>query len=370
MNSLVLMCNEENIRYEDALYTAYGLEQPSGTGVNCVDVRRYALPLPEEKEKQLIHAYPPLGKKGQMTKFYQSIAQMVTRDYKIATVLAENNVRSTVRYLSNDHRMDDDTSEVYLSTGKLTPLSEIGLRPDITIGFVIDTARRLLAICKDLDKLGITHRNINPHCIFLDENNRLFLGGFGCAAIRGEDKKPIPIPVIYDCHVAPDVKEGKTGNIASDMYSIASIMAHYFAGVDINEDKNADISPLIPATIQEAILLGCSMDVDKVDEFRAKLNRAYKEGRALYWNIPVSVLYTKRLGVAPEEPEKKEAKPKREKRQKKQKEQKASDASEVDADDKKSDKFGKVASFAFGVLLMLLVLIAIVNIFGITPDIL
>ena len=399
--TMAAVCVPENLRYSELLYTSYGIKNPADE-TQTMDIRHYILPLPKEKEERLIMIDPSLARKTRQNEFYATIGQGVSRDYKISKYLEDKKVRSTVRY----NTYGNENGQLYLATEKLTPLSEVGFflpnpvtdkesmfteRKPITAGFVVDMARRLFAICQDMDAAGVTHRNINPHCIFFDSQNRLHLGGFDCAMNRNQDDAPVINPTVFTAHVAPDVKRGEAGSLVSDMYSIASLMCSFFGGVNICEDTNGTIPENLPALLQDTIALGLSMKASNLLAFRKALNEIWKHGRMLWdWNI--SAFYQLQLGAGSGTPTAASSSVETEKKHKFKRPQKAEQAEPVKTEKKSADKLkklkkekqpkstaraientgpdklGKAISFAMGVITMTIVVALVLLFYGVIPS--
>ena len=285
------LCIEENLSYTTDLYTNYSF--PMGEDKKTrVDIRRYNFPLSDEAAASI--AQRNHISTGDVAKASLDIAAGIVRDYKISNFLKSKEIRSTLRYHSYKKESGNVTS-VYEMTDGLIPLSEIWNHKDLTVGFVIDIARRLYAICADLDKIGVTHRNITPYNVFFTaDTNRLVLGGFNCAMLPGETK-PVVNPFVYTCHMAPAIKAGERGDLTTDVYSISSMIGCMLEGDEITEEFRDALPMAIPANICEAITLGRSLNRDNLPQFRKYLNQLYKEAHGLYWEIPVSMLYQKRI---------------------------------------------------------------------------
>lgn len=383
------LCTGENVRYSELLHTVHGAKNPNTD--KPMDIRYYQLPLSQEKQTELLEKAPRMARLLNNEEFYRSVVRNVQRDYNISDMLKRNNIRSTVRFIGSAH----DMNRLYLTTEPMTPLSEVGffypfekvdpkdpeglpVRHPITIGSVIDMGRRILAICIDLNNIGVTHRNINPHCIYFDQDNRLVLGGFDYASLADEEQAP-EVPNIHTCHVAPDVKEGGAGSLASDMYSIASIMACFLGGKDICKDMKGAIPELISEDLKETLRLGLSMDDDNVLPFREALNKVWKHNRS-FWSWNISALYQMQLTgetteLADDEDELEATVPKKKKVSipklninKKNKEKGKNEKAprkEKRQDDGAPDRIGKIVSYAMGVMAMGVIVIFVLFMFGI-----
>lgn len=346
MENIAKLCRKENIQYEAMHYTAFELMSQQANIPN-LDVKKYSFPLPDEKRFALIQRDSNYKRPERMEAFYTNTVKGVSRDFSVSKMLEEKSVPSIVRYLGNAQRKDPDgVTEIFLITEKLTPLNLMGLGSNITIGFVVDMGRRLFAICKDLEKQGIVHRNITPYSIFYNDQNRMFLGGFESAYVSNADKRPETTP-LYPCHVAPDVAAGKTGSMVSDMYSIASIMGCFFHGEDICKTFSGNISRRLPVLIQDALLYGLSMEPENVPKFRKTLNNIYKDAQVnKYWDVPISFFYRMRLGDGSDN---------------------VQETAENTASTAGPDRLGKAISFLCGVAAMSAIVLFAISSYGLLP---
>ena len=286
------LCTQESLTYAELDCDVFEADADGG---GRLSIRRYLLPFPQEKQKALYQIHPELARKNRINEYYGQVAAAAANDYKVSKVFEQEEIRSTVRYKEISRVKTEEGNGVYLVSDHLTPLYKNEGSPSLTIGMVVDMARRLLAICMDMEECGYVHRNINAHNVFYDSDNRIQLGGFGYSAVKGTQQAPVPHDT---AHVAPDVLSGQLGSLASDMFSITSLMGCLLNGQGTDTTFNGKV-PLMPQIFYDAMALGFSMDPEKAPEFRAKLNRIYKEGRTLFWDMPVIQLYQMRLAAGP-----------------------------------------------------------------------
>ena len=272
-------CRPERLVRETFYSRIYTARAARANGTEqLIHITHIQIPFENKKEAAFIQAHPELANKALLSSFYTSFVKAVINDVNVAMELKRNGVPSMVSYIKKEIIPGDGYhAEIFLATDILSPLTGQLDDPGLTHEYIVDVARRLAAMVKDLHSNGVVHRGITPDYLYLGVDQKLLLGGFFYSMRNSKPESPYT-PILTFAHMAPDVAAGQRGTLASDMYSIASIMKAAYLGTPAGETPPDIALPAeVPDSIQEAIRVGMSLDPSQFDQFRVLLNAAKKE---------------------------------------------------------------------------------------------
>ncbi|MGB3734861.1 MAG: serine/threonine-protein kinase [Ilumatobacter sp.] len=121
--------------------------------------------------------------------------------------------------------------------------------------------------------MGILHRDIKPHNIFLSDFGEPALGDFGISTIEGE-RSITGAAALSVAYSAPEVIEDGPADFLSDVYSLAATLHHLAAGVSpfaaphisgvmnriLNDDPDPLNRPDAPVGLQDLLRRGLAKD--------------------------------------------------------------------------------------------------------------
>lgn len=270
-------CTKENVAWESPLVTAFHYLTEDNTSRT---VLRYQIPFPADKEKLFMERYGlPASKRME---FYQTLVRCIQQQIKASAHLIANEVSSILPFHEVEQiRTEDGTTNIYLSTERVTPIQEKLLRGQIDAIDAVNVLLRLSIILRDANKepASLTIRGLDIHEVYMTEDNKILLGGLYYA---GSPNLPEPPGFLPSCssHVFPTVLQGGIGDPGTDMYSLACLGWNLFSGLPL-EVKLPDHLLVFPQyasqELAECLWIGRSGDADKVAAFRRKLSESRKQ---------------------------------------------------------------------------------------------
>ena len=89
---------------------------------------------------------------------------------------------------------------------------------------IVDFIYQLVKGLQYIHKNNLIHRDLTPDNIFIDENNKIKIGGFGIIKILTETNKYIKDQIGKIHYIAPEIESGEKYNNKIDIYSLGCII--------------------------------------------------------------------------------------------------------------------------------------------------
>lgn len=174
--TLKAICEESNFLWKNHYATAYQYRIDSET-VHAV--LRYQIPFPADEEKIFMERYGIAP--GKRKEFYQNLLACIQQQIKASALLAQHEVASCIRfYRAEQDRDHKGTAYIYLETDNIRPIRESIFQDSTDSLEAVNIAARLALILRDIQKepYNITIRAVDPNEIYVNDDNKLVLGGF------------------------------------------------------------------------------------------------------------------------------------------------------------------------------------------------
>jgi len=166
--------------------------------------------------------------------------------------------------------------------------------------FVEDVLKLAIQICNGLGaahRAGVTHRDLKPDNILLDQEARIKIADFGIAKLQGSPRLTKPGAVIgTPDYMSPEQAMGQELDLRSDIFSLGIILYEMLTGQRPFTGDNAqakiyaiiklpppplaqycpDILPALQQIIDKALAKNPAGRYQQVEQFRADLERARK----------------------------------------------------------------------------------------------
>lgn len=267
--ALMELCTKENFAWSNGSIEGYW--------VDGLTILRRQIPLSPAVEARLMAEYG-LGP-DQRKDYYQTVAKAIQHEIAVTKRLKELGVKSTLTYIAVEQAKSADGALVICQSaeGQLTPLCQSILHGSVPAITILDIVSRLAIILRDLSQQGISHGNLSLDGIYLTEEQRILLGGWGYA--NGPEIPAAPEYAI-DAPGALWAGQGAPGSVPSDMEVLSVIAWNLFCGLPGNtlRPPMPDVAPqYAPVPITAALAIGRSGDKTKLQDFRKALSLARRE---------------------------------------------------------------------------------------------
>jgi serine/threonine-protein kinase len=185
-------------------------------------------------------------------------------------------------------------------------------------------ARYLSQIAEALDYAhaeGVSHRDLKPNNILIDQWDNLYLMDFGLAKIMAATQSLTQTGVVLGtpAYMAPEVWRGEPVDARTDVYALGVILYEMVLGhtpfesdtpftlmyKHINDPPPAprDAMPDLPVEVEQVILKALAKDKDARYQSAGDLARAFNEVMRVAGTLPERVHPPDQPAVAPSEPE-------------------------------------------------------------------
>lgn len=294
------ICEENNFLWKNQYASAFQYRIDAST-VHAV--LRYQIPFPADEEKIFMERYGISP--GQRKEFYQNLLRCIHQQIKASALLAQHDVASCIRfYRAEQDRDDHGTAFVYLETDNIRPVSESVFSESTDSLEAINIAARLSVILRDIQKepYNVTLRALDPSEVYINDDNKLVLGGFYYAASPFLPEPPPFLPT-RPANIRADVLDGGTGDAGADMYSLSCMLWNLFAGIplDAKLPEHLMVFPQYASTdLAKVLLLGRKGQAGDVAAFRrvlGKCRQAYSKGEVPTEKIWIRKQRRKQYGI-------------------------------------------------------------------------
>lgn len=270
-------CIRENVAWESQLYTAYNSTDEFGipTTLFC-----YQIPFSAEKEAQLLERYSidPEHRMG----FYRDLLICVQNSISVSAALISGGVPSILGF-SNVEQVQriNGTSYIILESERVRPITQTILSETVTPITLLDIGTRLSMILRDIgmsETNRIIHRGLDMNEVFLNEQNRILLGGFYYSYSSASSDCPKYLPM-RPAIVPPALIQGATGSAGTDTQMLAALLWNLFSGLpyDTPVDPYYRVFPeYANEEIAQALLMGLSCSDQGINLFRRRLQACRK----------------------------------------------------------------------------------------------
>ena len=172
--ALMELCTKENFAWSNGNIEGYWVED--------LTIFRRQIPLAPAAEARLMAGYG-LGP-DQRKDYYQTVARAIQHEIAVPNRLKELSIKNTLTYIAAEQAKSADGALVICQSaeGRLTPLCQSILHGTVPAITILDIISRLAIILRDLSQQGISHGNLSLGGIYLTEEQRILLGGWGYAS--------------------------------------------------------------------------------------------------------------------------------------------------------------------------------------------
>ena len=267
------VCTEENFIWKNDYSSSY-LYRRDASSIHMV--MKYQIPFSPDDEKIFMERFDiPVSERKE---FYQNLLKCIQQQIKASAILAQQNVPSCIKFYGAEQERDENgITSIYLETDYLRPLCQTTLSELTDELEAANIASRLAIILRDLQKEPhkVTLRALDPNEIFINDENKLVLGGLFYAASPFLPEPPKFLPTVTP-NIHKDVLTGGTGHAGTDMYSLACMIWNLYAGIplDAKLPEHIDVFPQYASEdLAMTLLLGRHGREEDVAAFRRQLGK-------------------------------------------------------------------------------------------------
>lgn len=268
-SGLADLCTIENLVRSDYFSDTYRAELTVGEEKKKWDIVHISLPFSPLKEKELRVRFG-LADDADLTDYYKELGRCVLNYIATADALNDAEVSSVVTLASYavDRKDGEAGSDIYMVMDPMESYSaEMWGRMDnaVALSDIISLGTRLCQITKGMSDVGVHFGvvDLDTTYVIYDADRALTtLGGFLYSS-REDDDEHIKLPSIMPAHVHPILKEGEPASLATDIYSICSLLWTLLSG---NHYTTPPDPETVPTYASEEIveLLRRGLDEDNV----------------------------------------------------------------------------------------------------------
>ncbi len=223
------ICIKENWVSSNYYSDTYRAEFKVGPEQRVWDVIHISLPFPKVKERELMLRFG-IGPE-QMQEYYRTLGRCVKNCINVTNFLADSEVSSVERFTSFSVEKKDDErgSDIYLVTRPQEPIREyMRLEPggEVSLLNALSCATRFCQIARSMDALGVHFGLLDMDNVFIvqeGEKALVTMGGF-LYAMRDIEPARVKYPAVYPNHVHPLLRNGGAASLATDIYSVCSVV--------------------------------------------------------------------------------------------------------------------------------------------------
>lgn len=271
------VCTSKNFAWETELASAFHYRNEDG---EVKTVFRYQVPLPPEKEAIFMAKYDVAA--NDRLSFYQNLVRCIQREVAISDYLTKAKVSSILTFSAVEQERDEKgVSYIYLETEQVWPVMKkllTGAVPAIT---VLDVIYRLAVVLRDLGKedVGVVHRGLDLNKVYINQEEKLKVGGFFYADCPGLGSfpdylptRPVNLPFVF--------LHGERGHQGFDLMTLSITAWNLLSGHPFDA-RLADSRLVFPAYategLVEALRIGMSGSLEYCNLFRRKLSDCRKQ---------------------------------------------------------------------------------------------
>lgn len=222
------VCTEENLSWEETLCKVYQYTDEVGIPKT---VFRYQIPFPPDKETVFLNRYRiPVAERLQV---YQTIVRCIERQVAVSKYLASFGLSSILTYSRIEQEKDSgNVINIYLESEQVRPILDRVLGNSVPYMTLLEVISRLSLVLRDISKpeVNVVHRGLDLCQIYINENNRILVGGFFYADCPQLGAYPAYLPCSPP-HIPELLKSGAVGSPRSDVYTLSKIAWNLFSGI-------------------------------------------------------------------------------------------------------------------------------------------
>ena len=179
-------------------------------------------------------------KKYVIKKIYDLTKEIITEYQKLVLYLSKINSDNVIKYYESE--IEGNYLNILMEYGGNSDLKkfirkyqdrEIYIDEKVIKDIIIQICHGL----KDIHNAKIIHRDLSPDNIFINENNKIKIGDFCCAAIINDSNDFINGQFGKYQYVAPEIEEGKPYNTKIDIYALGCVIYELFTLNEYFTDK-------------------------------------------------------------------------------------------------------------------------------------
>lgn len=235
----------------------YELREPIGSGAFATVYRAYQHSVGREVAIKIIR--PEFASHPAFVRRFESEARLVAS-------LEHPHIVSVY-----DYWRDVDGAYVvgpYLA-GRSLADEAVGTRPTDQ---VIRIANQVGLALSHAHRRGILHRDVRPANILLDSDGNAYLADFGIASREVEDATGVVAAAVG--YRAPEDRDGMTGDVRSDVYSLAAVIVHLITGDQPDSFDLSGVDPRLRAVLEHALAAEPDQRPESVEDFLKQLAEA------------------------------------------------------------------------------------------------
>ena len=250
------LCTRENLIRSNYFSDTYRAELRVGSEQTTWDIIHISLPFAPLKEREMMVRFGL--DKEQMLSYYKQFGRCVKNAIKVSNFLGDSEVKSVVRFASYviERKEGASGSDIYLVTKpmeKFTDRQHWNEGDTITLLDILAFAARILQINKGINAVKGHSGVLDLDCIYMmpeGDKELVTLGGMMYGSQEGDDY--IELPMAMPAHVCPSMKRGESPSVATDAYSLCSLLwsildgKHYTSEPDFSRPPKYAPEALIP----------------------------------------------------------------------------------------------------------------------------
>lgn len=260
-----VFCKTEYQKYETWYSTTYraSISINGSPHIDC-DLTHIQIPLPESKEA--IAAKMFSLKQNDMDGFYEWLWQRVRRHVQNMRTLSKAGVNGVVQIYQAEVLTDDDSKkrDIYMITPQYMPYHDTIKDKDLPLVNVIGLGIRLGNVLRDINAQDIAHGDVCMDALFVDDEEKIFLGNFLYSDLVSEPKDENPYRYVLPAHVSENaIVTGKRAP-NEDVYALCSLLWNIVGEIPADERMPyRAVSKKAPPDLMDAIRACMDMGPDE-----------------------------------------------------------------------------------------------------------
>lgn len=256
---------KENLKYE-TWYSATYRASISINGAPNMDCDMTHIQIPLSEDKEAIAAKMFSLKQEDMSGFNEWLWQRVRRHVQNMRTLSKAGVNGVVQIYQAEVLTDDDSKkrDIYMITPQYMPYHDTIKDKDLPLVNVIGLGIRLGNVLRDINAQDIAHGDVCMDALFVDEEEKIFLGNFLYSDLVAEPKDENPYRYVLPAHVSENaIVTGKRAP-NEDVYALCSLLWNIVGEIPADERMPyRAVSKKAPPELMDAIRACMAMGPDE-----------------------------------------------------------------------------------------------------------